>query len=224
MNKQRHLVLHVDGSSMVPKGTKTHVFGWGLVALHDDTHTECHGHIVSPVNSGLNGHHEQIAFVQGVLLARELGFGGQSWSGVSIFCDDLIFGSAPSHLHKDNFAPTRADQIHACLSRVTQLCFDQKAHDLTLDALMHARIVKVKGHSLHVYQERVDNLAKFGARQGAGIVGMDEQPASMDDWLETGITTYANDSEAQRAGRAAEFVKSVWRAPFVPEKPVHSPG
>jgi hypothetical protein len=231
MSNHRHLVLHVDGSKIVPKGDGKgqgqglsagrglHSFGWGVVALHDDTHTERFGHFMSRWDSGLNGHHEQIAFVQGVLLARELGF-AKDWSRVSIFCDDMIFGSAPSHLHKDNFAPSRAQQIHTCLDTVTRLCFDEEAKTLTLEALGAARIVKVKGHSLHVYQERVDHLAKFGARQGAGVVGQDESPQSMEEWLAAGIPTYLENEQA------GAYMRTIWRAPFVadPQDTKKTPG
>lgn len=201
-----NLVLHVDGSRVLSEDRNNQSFGWAAIALHEDQQIERTGKIIHGKMSPLSGCHENIAFMNGVLLAHDLGV---TWKDVSIFCDDMLFGSAPSDLSPQNYRQANAERIHQMLDTVVKQAFggDKYVKELTLQALNEARIVKVKGHQKHVYQERVDYLARFQARQGARVLAAEDNPLPMEDWLKTGLLCYS-DVDGQR-------VQQTWHAPFI---------
>lgn len=200
----RKLILHVDGSRVLSDDRSIQSFGWGMVALHDDTHHERQGYVLGERVTPLGGHHEEIAFVNGVLYARDQGF---DFRHVTIFCDDACFGNAPGSLHPHNFQVVRAEQVMSRLHCVVKHCFTPDVIDVMLLAFSQCMIVKVKGHSRHVYQERVDYLAKFSAHQGCNNPQETLELLDLDAWLQKGIAEYKEKNGA--------YVRSVWHAPFV---------
>lgn len=207
-----NLLLHVDGSCVVAPGRSRQSFGWSVVALHDDKQIERFGHIITPKQTPLSGRHEHIAFIHGVLYANELGI---PWKNVTIICDDELFGAGPNYLNPDNHQVVRSEQLLESLSIVSQHCFDDQARSLTIEAMQQARIVKVKGHCKHVYQERADYLAKFGAHEGLSKnSGVNKGPLEMNCWLKRGIEHYKIENGA--------YIKKIWHAPFVLNVLVHN--
>lgn len=91
------------------------------------------------------------------------------------------------------------------LAWVVSQCFDTSVESLVLEALATARIQKVKRHSLSVYQERADYLARHSAQVACAVA--EEQLLTLDEWLKKGILTY---------DKALGTVVT-WRAPFVQE-------
>lgn len=207
----RYLIMHVDGSHVVAPRSKEQSFGWGLVALHDDAHHEVWGHHRAPKVSPLLGYHEHLAFVNGVLYARA---GGFDFRDVSIYCDCNIFGYAQTSLHPGNYNQERAEKLMQRLHTVAKHAFDPSVVDLVLDAFRHSRLVKLKGHSFQVYQERADYLARHAARQGMLAEHEQCHPKDMDAWLAGGIAHYAPAKDAQ-PGSPPRYVEKLWRAPFV---------
>lgn len=201
-----NLILHVDGSRVISGDRKEQSFGWAVIALHNDKQLERSGRIIDGKISPLSSYYENIAFLNGVLLAHEL---KAPWEKVSIFCDDMVFGAAPNDLHPQNYRHTNAERIHHAIDVVVEHAFmgDQGVKTLTLQAFNQARIVKVKGHQKHVYQERADYLAKFEARQGARLSYADDKPLPIDDWLKNGLPSYF-DVDGQ-------CMHQTWHAPFV---------
>lgn len=197
------LVLHVDGSRVLPPSREFQSFGWGLVAIHDDTHHEKFGNVRGKKQSILNGHHEHIAFVEGVRYAVEKGF---AFKDVTIACDDDIFGYSAFCLHEGNFGQVGAEKIKNRLKRVVDLCYSPPVYDQVMAAFLECRVIKLKGHRNDVYQERADYLAKFAA-----YVPVEPHRAPLipyEDWLGQGFVCYSKGE--------VEPVRSIWYPPFVP--------
>lgn len=171
--------MYVDGSRVLSSDRSVQSFGWSVIALNGDAHHECRGHVVGGRMSPLGGHHEQIAIVNGVEYAHRNGF---EFRDVTIFCDDDIFGYAQTFLHPGNFHHRRVDQIESRLKCVVSHCFNPEMMGLTMQALQESRIVKLKGHSRHVYQERADHLAKRAAHEGCGTEPKGP-PLDIESWM-----------------------------------------
>lgn len=124
------------------------------------------------------------------------------------------FGYAATRLHPENYKPHWVEQLMQRLHTVASHAFDRSVIEPVLAAFRHSRIVKLKGHSLHVYQERVDYLARFAARRGVDGQPADAQPMSMEEWLASGIVHYAPAPGAPD-GQEPEYVQTTWHAPFV---------
>lgn len=199
-------------------------FGWGLVAQHDGEHHERAGCVIDKTSSPLTGHHEHIAFVNGVLYAHENRF---DFGKVTIVCDDDIFGYAQGFLHNENYQVSRRDQVMGRLRTVVNNCFEPEAFDLTLKALREARIIKVKGHQQDVYQERADYLAGMSARRGASLfagLGVTDRPMEYERWLKKGFVVYEQVEPAVPGVLGVPGVRRTWHPPFVKkETPLPKP-
>ena len=199
--ERRRLVVYVDGSLVTCTQPGIHSLGWGVVALHNDQHEEDAGCFVRP-KSKFAGFHEQIAFVAAVRHAQRRGFSSQQ---MSVLCDDELFGYAQSWLHPENYQQRLADAVHERLRAVVDEFFEPPLYEFTLDVMRSARVVKLKGHSKHLNQERVDYLAKHAARAGLGLeMG---PPMSFEDWAARGLKGYEM--------VAGEPVLKHWFAPFI---------
>ena len=194
------LCMHVDGSRVLSDDRSRQGTGWAVVAVHADEHIEESGAISQGRHSVLGGYHEHVAFVQGVLLASRLGV---PFERVTIVCDDDVFGYAATALHPENYLGTRRDKLLERLQHTVRNCFDASAFDLTMRAFEKARILKVKGHQRHVYQERADYLARMQARAAAGVA--QEPLVGFDEWLQCGLEHYVHHDEPPVR----------WYAPFV---------
>lgn len=183
MNKR--LVLHVDGSRAHTEGRHLLALGWGLVALHDDQHHERQGNLVYTRDDPFTGYHEHLAVVQGILYAHELGI---EFSNVTLFTDDQVFGYAQQRLHPENYRQAAGHALRTRLRTLVNRLFPPEVFDLVLKALNEMLIVWVKGHQNHVYQERVDYLARTTARR---CLGLEESPHLLyDEWLARGFVNY----------------------------------
>lgn len=67
------LCLHVDGSEIAPKGSRAYALGWAVVGQFRGESLERSGAYCLTRNESLVGHHEHVAFINGVLLAHEMG-------------------------------------------------------------------------------------------------------------------------------------------------------
>lgn len=215
----RRLIVYVDGSQVIGPQRRAQAQGWGLVALHDDQHHERRGHFLGGKVSPLHGRHEHLAFVQAVLYARDQGFDPRQ---VSIYCDDDVFGYAAWSTHPGNFQGQKAEIVMQRLRGVAQHAFDASIIEPVLQTFFHSHIVKLRGHRQEVYQERVDYLAKFSARQALGLEEPDAAPMDMQTWLEQGLEIYprmpveeAVETGVEADGQVAEVEPVIWRAPFV---------
>lgn len=193
--------MHVDGSRVLTANRRCQSLGWAVVACHQDRLLEEHGHFTSNAGTPYCGYHEHLAFVQGVLLAHRLKVPLEQ---VSIICDDDIFGYAPTWLHAENYMFGRREQLLTRLRFTLKHIVKQPDAEVhVLDAFRKARIVKVKGHQFHPYQERADYLAKHSARAACGF---DEgAPLDFDTWLQRGQEYYISHDQPVQT----------WYAPFV---------
>lgn len=189
------MVLHVDGSvCRAIDGARRSSVGWAVVAHFSGTYLEHHG----ALERELNGYHELIALVEGVLLAHARGF---EPCNVSIYTDDNVLGYAPWYLHPGNFKQSVAEALSAKLRFLTRLVYSDDVHELVLRYLRDAHLNWVKGHNFCVDQERADYLARHAAWS---ILGRPQAPLlDVGRWLQAGIGYY-EDSETPRT----------WHAPF----------
>lgn len=187
-----HCIIHVDGSFYPDPLKKTQAaIGWGVVAEHDDrTHEACGGYSVSR-NQGLNGAHEDIALLYALQYMRNHGF---SPKDTSIYCDDDLMGHAPTYLAKENYRAYLAEQIERRVTRAAEFIGQEKLVPLIMDELHNVRMHKVKGHQGHVYQERVDYLAKWSAHTA---VGQTAPQLAFEEWLIKGLVIYMPPEAAQ---------------------------
>ena len=193
-------MIHVDGSTVFVPQSQSEGIGWAVVACHEDKLEERYGGVPHLRRGPLTGCHEQIAFIEGVLYAHAAGFAPQD---VTILCDDDLFGYAQQWLHPENYLTTRADQVRERLDRVAVQLYQVGTVELVLDYFEAATIHKLKGHSLDVYQERADYLAKCAAKAACALDM--KEPRAYEDWLATGIASYDYVNE----------VALTWHAPFV---------
>lgn len=206
--------MHVDGSYLTTKmpapqsglvgGRQklTRSLGWAVVGCFDNRLLENAGGFIEPEGVQAAGYHEHIAFIEGVKFANRLGV---PFEKVSLICDDDIFGYGPTWLHEGNLFGARRDQLLERLSFVIDTFFEPPTQNLVMQAFDRARIVKIKGHMLHVHQERADYLAKYQAR---AVCGMESEPSeSFEKWLERGFKVYDRDND-QYIVQHAPFVSA----------------
>jgi ribonuclease HI len=103
-NNTRRIVLYVDGSGSQKTSSKGRSLpiGWGVVALHDDTHHE----IVKgeyPRTGEEGALFETYAFIEGIQYAVEQGFSPEQ---ISIYTDDERLSNGAFQLHPQNYAGT----------------------------------------------------------------------------------------------------------------------
>lgn len=211
--------MHVDGSYLTTKvpapstglvgGRQKMIraMGWAVVACFDDRLLESAGGLVEPDGVQAAGHHEHIAFIEGIKFAHQLGV---PFKNVSLICDDDIFGYGPTWLHEGNLFGARRDQLLERLSFVIKTFFEPQTESLVMEAFEHARIVKIKGHMLHVHQERADYLAKHQARLTCGLES--DQHLPFEQWLQKGFRVYDSATE-QYLTQHAPFVQAPGAAP-----------
>ena len=178
-------IIHIDGSFYPHTSEKSHAaLGWGILAEHDDqTHEACGGHRVRR-NQGLNGAHEDVALLYALQYMRERGFPPQK---TSIYCDDELMGHAPTYLAKENFRAHMTEQVERRVKRAAQFIGHDTLVPQIMEELHSVRMHKVKGHQGHVYQERVNYLAKWSAHQA---VGESTTQLPFEDWLKKGLVIY----------------------------------
>lgn len=194
------LCLHVDGSEVVPKGSRNYALGWAVVGhFHGEPLERSGAHCLSR-SACLVGHHEHVAFINGVLLAQELGV---PLSRLTLVCDDDIFGYAPTWVHAHNYLPSRRALVTERLAKTVQGFFTPDVEDIVMRAFREALIIKIKGHQFEVYQERADYLAKHRGKQALGLTEADALPYPQ--WLHEGMPQYVSANEPPRT----------WHAPFV---------
>lgn len=199
---QSTLCIHVDGSRVQAKGQCRYAIGWAVVGtLNGELIERCGSHPLTHRQLLDVGHlYEQVAFISGVLLARNLGV---PFSQLTLLCDDEIFGYAPTWLHPENYQALRKHQVATRLQRAVDNFFAPEAQALVLQAFEEARIVKLKGHRGEVYQERADYLAKHNGRLQLGVLS--EAALSFDEWLDKGLIRYIS----------PDVPPETWYAPFV---------
>ena len=183
-------IIHVDGSSYPdPITKKQNGLGWGIVALHDDQNHEASGAYVAQKHQGMHGTHEDIALLHALQYMRDHGFAPES---TSIYCDDDLMGHAPTYLAKENFRGNHAASIERRLTKAAAFIGQQDLVPLIMDELARAVVHKVKGHQGHVYQERVDYLAKWHARKALGDTA---EQLPFEAWLKKGLVVYMAPAE-----------------------------
>lgn len=189
------MVLHVDGSvCRDPASRRRIAVAWAVVAHFNGQYYEAQG----ALGRELNGSHELLAVVEGVLLAHARGYGPQD---VAIYTDDLLLANAGWYLHPGNYKQSKAEAIVARLRHLTRQVYSDETHELVLRYLRDARLHWVKGHSFCVEQERADYLAKHAAWS---LLGRTPGPLqSFEQWLDAGISYY-EDPQTPRT----------WYAPF----------
>ena len=178
-------IIHVDGSYCSSTTTKNkHGLGWGLVAEHHDRTHEKHGGYLVQKNQDLNGAHEDIALFHALQYMRGHGFTPQT---THIYCDDDLLGYAPTYLAKENYQRHKAELIEKRIARAASFTNQTNLVPLIMEELRTVRLNKVKGHQGHVYQERVNYLAKWSAHLA---VGKKTKRLSFGKWLDKGFTIY----------------------------------
>ena len=180
-----HCIIHVDGSFYPDPNKKTQAaVGWGIVAEHNDqTHEACGGYAIRR-NQGLNGAHEDIALLYALQYMRNHGFSPQE---TRIYCDDDLMGHAPTYLAKENFRTYMAEQVESRVKRAATFIGQDALVPQIMAELHNVRMHKIKGHQGHVYQERVDYLAKWSAHQA---VGQQTPQLTFEKWLTKGLVIY----------------------------------
>lgn len=178
-------IIHVDGSSY-PKPLKKeqHGLGWGLLAEHGNKTHEATGGYLTLTSHGMIGAHEDIALLHALQYMRDNGF---SPKDTHIYCDDDLLGHAPTYLAKENFRGHMAGKIENRIKRAAKFIGHEMLVPKIMDELHDVRMYKVKGHQGHVYQERVNYLAKWHAHL---VVGKITKKLSFEKWLAKGLLIY----------------------------------
>lgn len=201
-------ILYLDGSSLKRSKQKTWGVGWGIVALHSNAMHEIGGSYLGGTSAALSIAHEDVALVHGLQYMREQGFKPEN---TCIYSDDDIMGHAPTYLAQENFLQRKAACVEERLAHAAKRA--NQVHEIPqmLDDLARVRMHKIKGHQGHIYQERVDYIAKWHAYAG---INEDKTFLPFDDWLLGGLIVYAPNPDLQ--GRIQEpNIGSVVYAPFV---------
>lgn len=189
-----HCIIHVDGSSYPdPVTKKQNGLGWGIVAEHGNETHEASGAYVASKSKGMNGAHEDIALLHALQYMRDNGFTPQD---TSIYCDDELMGHAPTYLAKENYRGYLAEQIELRVVRAATFIGQIELVPRIMDELTNVVLHKVKGHQGHVYQERVDYLAKWNARK---MLGDDTEQLPFEAWLKKGLVIYMPPEETATA-------------------------
>ena len=178
-------IIHVDGSSYSQSKKKTYTgLGWAIVAEHNNqTHEACGALTVKKIQ-GLNGAHEDIALLRALEYMRSNGFHPQN---TSIYCDDDLLGHAPTYLAKENYLGFKAEKVAERVNKAAKCIGQTHLVDLILQELAQVKMHKVKGHQGHVYQERVDYLAKWSAHL---VLGESQEKLTFEHWLRKGLVIY----------------------------------
>lgn len=178
-------IIHVDGSSYSQSKEKTNTgLGWAIVAEHNNqTHEAC-GALAVKKNQGLNGAHEDIALLRALEYMRTHGFEPKN---TSIYCDDELLGHAPTYLAKENYLGFKADKVAERVKKAAKCIGQTHLVEQILQELAQVKMHKVKGHQGHVYQERVDYLAKWSAHL---VLGESQEKLAFEKWLQKGLVIY----------------------------------
>ena len=195
---KKSTIIYVDGSHVRLNTSLEGVLGWGLIALHDDTLHEESGSLVIHRKQNLRGEHETLAMLHALRYIIENKIPANE---VSIYCDDAILGHAPTFLYPGNYMGHKADLVINRLALIAKHTGYEESLPEMMALLSEVRVIKLKGHQQHVYQERVDYLANTRANIAAGD---DQVELNFDDWLKKGILIYSSPDKARR-----------WVAPFV---------
>ena len=178
----------VDGSSGVLKRkgyTKMRAVGWGIVAHFNGTTEEISG--CRQVPWGFDGFHEHIAFIEGVLFARDKGF---AWQDISIYSDHDIIPYAQLYMHKENFMTGKRwilkDQLFAVCCQFYQSYVTYKK---LRNVIKKGRVGHMKGHERNIDMNRADYLARFGLKKIFDCNYMQE-PLDHTRWLKIGFNYY----------------------------------
>lgn len=180
-------IIHVDGSYYPASDSKKqNGLGWGIIAQHDNQDHESAGGYATSRHQSMNGAHEDIAMIHALQYLHKHDFDPQH---TSIYSDDDLLGHAPTYLAKENYRGHYADIIRTRLTRAAT--FTGFGHDIDnmLRTLTQVRMHKVKGHQGHVYQERVNYLAKHQAHEA---VGETLSFLPFEDWLKQGLVVYTS--------------------------------
>ena len=188
-NEERRIVLYVDGSA----GQKFHIkgktlpIGWGVVALHDDTHHEIlKGEY--PKNGNTGALFEFYAFIEGVQYAIGQGFKPHQ---ISIYTDEQQLCWAVFMLHRENFVATQT--VETFKSRLKHACkrFDPDAYENALACLKYGIVSKLNKSEFSLYHNRAHYLANAG-RRGVAVL-QDEKVETFlayDEWLAKAVFTF----------------------------------
>lgn len=183
--------IYIDGSELLytENNVTMRSTGWALKAFCEKFDEEISGAVSLPKKQSisLSGSHEIYAFIQAVLFAINKGI---DFENIVLFSDDEKIGYAKTILHKEN------NMKHALTESLRKICthfFKKDLYDSCISFLEKAFIHKVKSHSMLVYNERVDYLAKCAAKQKAGITGF--EVLAEEDWLYRGFVVYSRNSE-----------------------------
>lgn len=180
-NSNRRIVLYVDGSGSQKTASKGNPLpiGWGVVALHDDTHHE----IVKgeyPRTEGEGALFEPYAFIEGVQYAIAQGFAPEQ---ISIHTDDERLVRAVFQLHPENY---RAGERAAFIERLKWACrrFGSDAYDNVLQCLARSMVSKIDRSEFTLYHYRAHYLANAG-RLGVAVLEGELPPTflSYDEWI-----------------------------------------
>lgn len=172
-------VMYVDGSCFKGKPTEKFVNGYGVVLLVDDKHYELSEGAL--VTQNQVNQHEEYSFLFGLNLAASLGV---DLTKLTVFCDDQSLGAANTWLHPGNYS-SKGDLVRKQVQTLRRATDEQRSRMLWF--LEHGLVHKLKGHSLDVYQERVDYLAKHAAYRA---MGKDEPLKPYDEWLSSGFRVF----------------------------------
>lgn len=180
-------IIHVDGSSYKdPHNKKDHNIGlgWGIVAEHGNETYEATGGYATLRNHSMSNAHEDIALLHALQYMRDNGFSPQN---TTIYCDDELLGHSPTYLAKENGRGYMAEKIEHRVIRAAKFIGQELLVPKIMDELHDVRMHKIKGHQGHVYQERVDYLAKWHAHV---VVGNITEKLSFEKWLAKGLVIY----------------------------------
>lgn len=160
------MIIYADGSEQLGSAVSHNgqtiaaldrVYGYGVVALCDDSHVELSGRYVIPQRANVRkGQHENIAMIEAVHYAIAH---GKTPREVVFYTDDEFWGYCGCSLRNRMSASFESNFTHLkALYRYLYGATDER-YDELLVWMKESRFVKVKGHSDCVYNNRVDILA-----------------------------------------------------------------
>jgi ribonuclease HI len=208
-NEERRIVLYVDGSAgaKLVRDGKTLSIGWGVVALHDDSHHEIiKGEFPGKVYAGKQ--YEFYAFLEGVQYAFSQGFKPHQ---ISIHTDEQQLVAAVFLLHRENYAATETVNEFLARLKFASKPFGPGAYENALACLKEGTVWKAANSEFSLYYNRAHYLANAGRRGVAVLQGGDVEPfLTYDEWLSTVVFTFYMGSEEA-------LLKGVL-GPYQPEK------
>lgn len=195
------ILLYVDGSSSPKTSSNKVAVGYGCVVYSDKGHSEHRGAYLT--DRSLCGAHELIALMEGILVARDLGY---DYHDVSVYTDDDRLPHMPNAMNDGNYALKRMrEAVMSLVEEVCLLLYTPAIKDECVKFFREARFTKLKGHSTFVCHNRADYLARNTMRNFlADIKGEKPRPIlEYDEWLQDGFRYFNASGEELR-----------WFAPF----------